>query len=77
VEKYCVELGRQQMAVWCMRTACWIPKVTNSHSQYAILITFPLRQWLHERASMLRYTHIGCIVITETKCVYCAVQTCI
>jgi len=27
-----------------------------------ILIAFPLQQWLHERASMLRYTYIACHV---------------
>jgi len=39
---------------------------TNTHSEYVILIAFPLQQWLHERASMLRYTYIGCLVLTET-----------
>jgi hypothetical protein len=29
---------------------------TNTHTEYVILIDFPLQQWLHERASMLRYT---------------------
>jgi hypothetical protein len=33
---------------------CWIPKVKNTHSEYVILIAFPLQQWLHERASTLR-----------------------
>ena len=28
----------------------------NTHSEYVILIAFPLRQWLQERALMLRYT---------------------
>jgi hypothetical protein len=32
-----------------MRIACWITKATNTHSEYAILIAFPLQQWLHER----------------------------
>jgi len=27
-----------------------IPKVTNTHSEYAILLAFPLQQWLYERA---------------------------
>jgi len=27
-----------------------------------ILIAFPQQQWLHERASMLRYTYIAYIV---------------
>jgi len=28
-----------------------------------IIIVFPHQQWLHERASVLRYTHIACPVI--------------
>jgi hypothetical protein len=28
-------------------------------TQYVILIAFPLQQWLHKRASMLRYTYIA------------------
>ena len=44
------------------RIACWIPKATNTHSEYVILIAFPLQQRLHERASVLRYTYIGCLV---------------
>jgi len=53
--KNIVEPDRPQK-IWRMRISCWIPKATNIHSQYVILITFPLQQWLHERASMLRYT---------------------
>jgi len=32
-----------QMALWRMRFACWIPKATNAHSEYLILIAFPLQ----------------------------------
>ena len=32
----------------------WIPKATNTHTVCVILIAFPLQQWLHESASMLR-----------------------
>jgi hypothetical protein len=39
-----------------MRIACWIPKAASTHSEYIILIAFPLPQWLQERASMLCYT---------------------
>ena len=28
-----------------------------------IVITFPLQQWLHERASVLGYPYIACLVI--------------
>jgi hypothetical protein len=47
-----------------MRIACWITKATNTHSGYAILIAFPQQQWLHERASMIRYTYIACLIPT-------------
>jgi len=49
------------MATRCIRTACWITKTTNTHSEYATLIAFPLQQRLHERASVLRYTYIACL----------------
>ena len=40
------------------RIACWITKATHTHSEYAMLITFPLQQWLQERSSKLRlYVH--------------------
>ena len=39
-----VEPDRPHMTVWRMPCACWIPKATNSHSEYVILITFPLAQ---------------------------------
>ena len=38
-------------------------KSTNTHSAYVTLTAFPLQQWLHERASLLRYTYIGCRVL--------------
>ena len=46
----------------CMRFACWVIKVRNPHSEYEILIAFPLQQCLHERPSTLHYTYIACIV---------------
>jgi hypothetical protein len=61
--KNIVELSRLQKKMWGMPIARWIPKATNTHSQYAIFIAFPLQQRLHERSSMLRYTYIGCPVI--------------
>ena len=45
-----------------VRVACWIPKATNTHSEFVALIAFSLQQWLQERASVLRYTHIACLV---------------
>jgi hypothetical protein len=53
-----VEQGRPQMTIWRMRMACWITKVTNTHTEYVILIAFPQQQYLHERSSLLRYTYV-------------------
>jgi hypothetical protein len=47
-----------------MRIACWIPKATNTHSEYVILIAFLPKTWLYERALVLRYTYIVCLVNT-------------
>jgi hypothetical protein len=65
--KNSVEPGRPQMTVWRMRIACWIPKPTNTNSDCVILIAFPLQQWLHERASKLRSTHISCLVASSQQ----------
>jgi hypothetical protein len=47
------------MTIWRMRIACWITKAQNIHSQHVTFTFFPLQQWLHERASMLRYVYIA------------------
>jgi len=65
--KNIVERGRPQMAIWRIRFACWIPKATNTHLQYVIFTAFPLLQWLHERASTLRYTNTVLFHITATN----------
>jgi hypothetical protein len=41
--KNIVERGRAQMAIWRMRTACWIPKAAYTHSEYVTFIAFPLQ----------------------------------
>ena len=55
VWKNFVEPVRPQMTTWRMRIACWIPEATNTNSEYVILASFPLQQWLHEGTSVLRY----------------------
>jgi hypothetical protein len=50
--KNTAESGRPQMTTWCMRVACRIPKATNKHSKYVIIIAFPLHLWLHDHASL-------------------------
>jgi hypothetical protein len=60
--KNVAERGRPQMTTWRMRIACWMTKATDTHTENVILIDFPMQQWLRERASMLRYTYIACLV---------------
>jgi len=48
--------------MWRMRIVFWVPKATNIYSENVTLIDFPVQQWLHESASMLRYTYIACLV---------------
>jgi len=48
--KNIVEPDRPHITIGRMRIACSIPKATETHSEYVILIAFPLQQWLHERA---------------------------
>jgi len=40
------------MTIWRMRIACWIPKATNTLSEYVILTAFPLQHWFHERPTV-------------------------
>jgi len=37
----------------------------DTHSEYAILIDFPLQQWLFKHASFLPYTYVACLVTPE------------
>ena len=60
MEKYCTagQVTDDNM-IQLMRM---IPKATNTHSAYVILIPLLLHQWLHEGASVLGYTCLACIV---------------
>jgi len=60
VEKKCYRAGQatDDNTIRRMRTARCIPKATNTHSEYVILIVFPLQKWLQKRPSVLRlYVH--------------------
>ena len=60
--KNTVQSDGQHMTIWRLRTACWISKATKTYSEYVILIDFPPQQWFRERASLLSYTYIVCLV---------------
>jgi hypothetical protein len=46
--------------IWSMRFTCWVTKNTCTHSECKILTDFPRKQWLRERASMLRL-YVDCL----------------
>ena len=54
--KNIMDLQRRNMTIWSISP--WVPKGTNTHSEYVILMDFPLQQWLHEHSSILRYKYI-------------------
>jgi hypothetical protein len=60
--KNIVQPDRPQGTIWRMCIGSWIPKDTYTHSEHVTLFAFPLQQWQHERASMLRYAHTACLV---------------
>jgi len=60
--KNVVEPDMPQMTIWRIRIAWWVSKATNTYSEYVILIVFLRQQWLHIRASVLRYTYVACLV---------------
>ena len=70
MRKNIVESGRLQVTIWRMRIAFCIPKSTNTHSEYLILTAFPLQQWLHERASILRVRALPVLYVLPTECIY-------
>jgi len=58
--------SRPQVTTWCTHRY-WITKGTNTHSEYVILIAFPLQQWLHEQVSC-------CIICTLPVLFYIVLQ---
>jgi hypothetical protein len=42
--KNIAQRGGTQMTIWRIRVACWIPKATNTYSEYVRHIYIPLQQ---------------------------------
>jgi hypothetical protein len=51
---------QETVIIRSMPLACRITKATDAHR--ICNTAFPGQQWLHERASVLRYTHTACLV---------------
>jgi len=73
--KNMVDPDRSQTTIWCMLISRRVPKATNTHSEYVILIAFPLQQWLHERASM--YLGLSCPLHLKYKVNGASVKECV
>ena len=65
MEKYC-RAGRSQI-IWCIHIARWITKATNTHLEYVLSIASSHQQWLHKHTSLLCYSYIACLVISEHR----------
>ena len=53
------ELDKPHMIIARMHFACQITKAADTNSEYVIVIACPQQQWLHECASVLRFTYIA------------------
>ena len=62
---------RTQTATLRMRIARWITEAINTHSDYVILIAYPLQQCLHSHTLVLRrYVHfLRSLLSTESPMV--------
>jgi len=65
--KSIVEAERPQITIRCMCIAYLIPKAINTHPEYAILIAFPRKQWLHKRATLLRYSTLPALLSLHSR----------
>jgi hypothetical protein len=45
-----MKAGQATEDIWGMCIECWIPKATNAHSEFVVIIPFPLQQLLNEGA---------------------------
>jgi len=63
VEKYCIAgQATDDIIIRRMRFSCWIPKATNTHSEYVIPIAFPRQQQLNVIALVLCCTALSVLL---------------
>ena len=65
MEKFCRTSQATDVSVIRRMRFCILVNEDYTHLEYVIRFDFPLRHWLHERASVLRYTYIACVVVGE------------
>ena len=62
MRKNIVQPDRTQTTISGVRIARSITMSSSTQAVYAILTALPLKQWLQERASILRYTYAACLI---------------
>jgi hypothetical protein len=56
-----------QMTIWRMCIACWVPKATDTHLEYVILIAFPLTMVARTHLIVTPYVHcLACLSFSAT-----------
>lgn len=51
------------MTTWCMPIACWMPKAYKHSFRICNNFYFSTAKMVYERASMLRFTYIVCLLV--------------
>ena len=51
-------------------SACYIPEAAETHSEYVVLIVFPLQQRLHKRASLLTLYLLFLSCVLQSYCAH-------
>ena len=49
---------------WHMRFLCWIPKATDAHTEYAIIVSIPQQQCWRQHSSVSSFC-VHCSVVTQ------------
>jgi len=62
--KNVVESDRPQVTIWCMRISCWVPKATDKHSEYVILLLFHCNN-----ENLIASLHVYCLsfIVADTR----------
>jgi len=68
VEKNMVERDRPHVTMWLIICVCWVPKATNTYSEYVIFIAFPCNRCYTNAPQYYVYTYyIACFVYNQEE----------
>ena len=61
--KNIVQPDRPQVAIWRLRISCWIPKATNTHSQYVTYCSSTTKMVARTLVFITLYVHFNLTII--------------